>query len=145
MVKDLPFDSCALSLWLLVHPVKSSGQDAEWGSVSRCPNQSGTAPGCSASLRKELTPRDSHLERSRKVLHATARATVAEKMMLLHFIHWCELNKIFFPWEIGKKTTGLGEQQQDSQSTPLLLSVADEASRKKAVFPQPLQLIGCLW
>lgn len=38
MVKDLLLDTCALSLWLLVHQVKPSGQDAEQGSVSRCPN-----------------------------------------------------------------------------------------------------------
>lgn len=45
MVKDLLLDTRALSLWLLVHWVKSSGQDAEQGSVSRFANQSGTAPG----------------------------------------------------------------------------------------------------
>ena len=119
MVKDLLLDTRALSVWLLVHWVKSSGQDAEQGSVSRFANQSGTAP-----------------ERSRKVLYTTACATVAEKVMLHRFIHWCELR---FSLRNREEDSWPGRAAAGQPKHPFCFSQLQmEASRKKIMFAPPL-------
>lgn len=142
MVKDLLLDTRALSVWLLVHWVKSSGQDAEQGSVSRFANQSGTAPGCCANFRKEFAPRNFHLERSRKVLYTTACATVAEKVMLHRFIHWCELR---FSLRNREEDSWPGRAAAGQPKHPFCFSQLQmEASRKKIMFAPPLWLINWL-